>query len=263
MGGLQIKGGGEREAPSLRTSGRQPTRPGGSPSTDPSSLFLPTWWRLHPRADTSARVLTPSLDLPAGGHCSARPVGGARRGATPSRFPPDLSDRPQEGPDRTERTSLTSAECRGWPEAQVDKGMTVPGLGGGPCHLQPSPAPEPSTQSLWDESYQGYQCVHGGRPGCGTAYPEPPSELLGVEGGQTPQCTGLGHRCAASRHRETVVAQDPGPDPGCSLATLRVGCTSQVPAQCHLCQANPTPLISDTCRDGPGSQACSPGCRGF
>lgn len=31
---------GEGEAPSLRTSGWQPTRP-GSPSTDPSSLFLP------------------------------------------------------------------------------------------------------------------------------------------------------------------------------------------------------------------------------
>ena len=38
----QIKGeAGEGEVPSLRTSGRQPTRPGGSPSTDPSSLFLP------------------------------------------------------------------------------------------------------------------------------------------------------------------------------------------------------------------------------
>lgn len=126
----------------------------------------------------------------------------------------------------------------------------------------------PATSSLpqllnLPPSHCGMRAIRGTsasirRHRCGTAYPEPPSELLGVEGGQTPQCTGLGHRCAASRHRETVVAQDPGPDPGCSLATLRVGCTSQVPASAISAEANPTPLISDTCRDG---QAARPAAR--
>ena len=106
-------------------------------------------------------------------------------------------------------------------------------------------------------------CVHGGRPRPGTGFPEPPSGVLGVEGGQTPQCIELGKRCAASRQEEDCCTQSPGPDPGCFLATLRVGWTSQMPAQCHLYQGNPTPFISDTGRVGPGSQACSPGCRGF